>query len=143
MQHLSEIHHYSACTCKHANVLNSLPLHIPGLCLMQLPLTSPDPDPHSQADIPGCPQVVPIPKEVPNAQNWGCPCLPQLHCSLVGGVGLGWCRSALSPQGRPHSSWPPFLRELLVHTRPLCALATTRVKMQLFGANHFTISVTT
>lgn len=72
---------------------------------MQLPLTGPDPDTHPQADIPACPWLVPIPKEVPDAQDWGCPCFPQLPCSLAGVVGWALDGEVLlcHPRGTPTS----------------------------------------
>lgn len=105
VQHLSEICHYSVCTCKHGDILTGLYLHTGGLCLMHLPLTRPDPDPHLQADTPAHLWLVPISKQVPSTQDCGCPSLPWLpRISNWGcGIGSGWLSSCLtSPRGPPH-----------------------------------------
>lgn len=77
VQHLSEIHHYSVCPCKHGDIVTSLYLDTEGLCLMQLPFTWPDTDPHPQAYTPAYPWQIPNSEEVPSTPDSGCPCFPE------------------------------------------------------------------
>lgn len=115
VQHLSETHHYSICPCRHGDVLTRWYLHTEGLCLMQLPLTWPDPDLQPKADPPAHPWQVPTSKEVPSTQHWGCPYflwLPRVS-HWGGGKGSRCQGPALRPQG---TTTPLVLRELMLLT---------------------------
>lgn len=89
------------------------------LCLTPVPLIRSYPDPHQQADIPAWPQPVPVPREVPSAQCWGC----SLTCSVPGwGGGTGPVCQALPwpPRGTPQTHSLPVPREPLAPAAPCC-----------------------
>lgn len=67
---------------------------IPRLCLTPIPLTGPDPEPHVWAHVLSQPWCTPVPRDVPNVQDWG-----HTACGWGDGTGPGSLKS-------PCHSWP-------------------------------------
>lgn len=77
---------------------------IPGPCLTLVLITRPDPDPHPCINSLSQLWPIPIPKDVSNAQGWGCPCDPHLPVP-----GWGWDRPWLPGSAIIHHGEPPMV----------------------------------
>lgn len=80
-------------------------------CLAMV-LTEKDPQAHIPAQT--CP--IPVPKDVPNAQGWGCPGATQPPCSWLGQRDGPWLSGpALMDPGSLQNSWATGSSQLLQH----------------------------
>jgi len=114
----------------------------PGPRLSPVPLTGADPDTHPWANIPSQPR--PFPREVPDAQGWGCPGAPGCPAPGWGRMGQAARACPTAPQGAP--SVPGALTRLdcsnnkarvckcQLNTQPGCARSANPYTASAVGA---------